>query len=112
MCSVALTAFKSFFFSISISKFVMAGSGVSTSLILVGASGCDGSSPGARSQEKEPFYVSERQKLNKVNGFFPRSQDRPVLVISPEAVMEDVDYLATHALICKFLGIHNSLSEA
>ena len=85
-------------------------SGVSTRLTLVGAFGCDGSSPEARSQEKEPFYVSKRQKLNKVNGCFPCSQDRPVLVIPPEAVMEDVDYLATHALICKFLGIQISLS--
>lgn len=103
------TNYKSFF-----SKFacvaIMAASGVSTSLILARASGCDGSSPRAWSQEKEPFYVRERQKLNKVNGCFPRSQDRPVLVIPLEAVMEDVDYLATHALICKFLGIRISLA--
>ena len=77
----------------------MAGTGDSSSLILAGASGYGGSSPGARPQEKEPFYASERQKLNKINGCFPRTQDRPVLVIPPEAVMEDVDYLASHALI-------------
>lgn len=88
----------------------MAGTGDSSSLILAGASGYGGSSPGARPQEKEPFYASERQKLNKINGCFPRSQDRPVLVIPPEAIMEDVDYLASHALICKFLGIRISLA--
>ena len=33
-----------------------------------------------------------------------------MLLIPPEAVMEDVDYLATHALICKFLGIWISLA--
>jgi len=88
----------------------MAGSGDFSSLILARASGYGGSSPGARPQEKEPFYASERQKFNKVNGCFPRSQDRLVLVIPLEAVMEDVDYLATHALICKFLGIRISLA--
>ena len=51
----------------------MAVSRVSRSLILAEASGCDGSSLGVSSQEKEPFYVSERSKLNKVNGFLPRS---------------------------------------
>ena len=99
-------SFSEFFSIFYISKIVcwalMAGSGDSSSLILAAASGYGGSSRGARPQENEPFYVSERQKSNKVNGCFPRSQDRPVLVIPPEAVMEDVDYLATHALICTF----------
>ena len=88
----------------------MAASRVSKGLTLARAFGCDESSLGVRSQEKEPFYVSKHQKLTKVNGCFPRSQDRPVLVIPLEAVIEDVDYFATHALTCKFLGIRISLS--
>ena len=80
------------------------------SLILAGASNCDRSFPGVSSQDKETFYVSERSKVNKVNGCLLRSQDRPVLVIPPEAVKEDVEYLASHALICKILGIRISLS--
>ena len=88
----------------------MDASRVSRSLTLVGASGCDGSSLRVRSQEKELFYVSECQKLNKVNSCFPCSQDRLVVVIPLEAIIEDVDYLATHALTCKFLGIWISLS--
>ena len=74
---------------------LMAASGVSRSLILAGASNCGRSFPGVSSQEKETFYVSERSKLNKVNGCLPRSQDRPMLVIPLETVQEDVDYFAS-----------------
>ncbi|XP_059068311.1 uncharacterized protein LOC131040439 [Cryptomeria japonica] len=48
-------------------------------------------------------------RIKKVNGCLERSEDRPVLVIQPEQVLEDVDYWGKHALICKFLGLRLSL---
>ncbi|XP_057862719.1 uncharacterized protein LOC131071037 [Cryptomeria japonica] len=48
-------------------------------------------------------------RLKKVNGCLERSEDRPILIIQPEQVSEDVDYWCNHALICKFLGLHLSL---
>ncbi|XP_057836070.2 uncharacterized protein LOC131046358 [Cryptomeria japonica] len=58
----------------------------------------------------ESSFVGESSKLKKVNGCLPRSQDRPVLVISPESVHEDIAYWSQHVLICKFLGIRIPLS--
>lgn len=48
-------------------------------------------------------------RIKKVNGCLERSEDRPVLVIQPEQVLEDVEYWCNHALICKFLGLRLSL---
>ncbi|XP_059076363.1 uncharacterized protein LOC131875739 [Cryptomeria japonica] len=48
-------------------------------------------------------------RLKKVNGCLERSEDRPILIIQPEQVSEDVDYWCNHALICKFLGLRLSL---
>jgi hypothetical protein len=48
-------------------------------------------------------------RLKKVNGCLQRAEDRPILVIQPEQVSEDVEYWCNHALICKFLGLRLSL---
>ena len=48
-------------------------------------------------------------RLKKVNGCLQRVEDRPILVIQPEQVSEDVEYWSNHALICKFLGLRLSL---
>ena len=48
--------------------------------------------------------------MKKFTSCFPRSHDRPVLVIPPADVMEDIEYWTKHALICKFLGIQIFLS--
>ena len=70
----------------------------------------DGSSPTVPVMRSESFYSGESSKQKKVNGCFPRSHDRPVLVIPPADVMEDIEYWTKHALICKFLGIWIFLS--
>ena len=71
----------------------------------------DGSSPTVPAMRSESFYLGESSKLKKVNGCFPHSHDRPVLVIPLVDVMEDIEYCTKHALICKFLGIRISLSS-
>ena len=48
-------------------------------------------------------------RLKKVNGFLQRAEDRPILVIQPEQVLEDVEYWSNHTLICNFLGLRLSL---
>ena len=48
-------------------------------------------------------------RLKKVNGCLQRAEDRPILIIQPEQVSEDVEYWSNHALICKFLGLRLSL---
>ena len=48
-------------------------------------------------------------RIKKMNGCLERSDDRPVLVIQPEIISEDVEYWGKHALICKFLGLRLSL---
>ncbi|XP_057871389.2 uncharacterized protein LOC131077832 [Cryptomeria japonica] len=48
-------------------------------------------------------------RIKKANGCLERSEDRPVLVIQPKQVLEDVDYWGKHSLICKFLGLRLSL---
>jgi hypothetical protein len=48
-------------------------------------------------------------RIKKVNGCLERTVDRPVLIIQPEQVSEDVEYWQNHALICKFLGLRLSL---
>ena len=48
-------------------------------------------------------------RIKKVNGCLERYEDRPVLVIQPEQISEDVEYWKNHALICKFLGLRLSL---
>ena len=40
--------------------------------------------------------------IKKTNGCLERSDDRPVLIIQPEQISEDVEYWGKHALICKF----------
>ena len=83
----------------------MVGLGISFALVRT-----DGSSPIVHATRSELFYLGESSKMKKVNGCFPRSHDRPVLVIPPADVMEDIEYWTKHALICKFLGIRISLS--
>lgn len=70
----------------------------------------NGSSLTVHATRSESFYSGESSKMKKVNGFFPCSHDRPILVIPPMTVMEDIEYWTKHALICKFLGIWISLS--
>ena len=48
-------------------------------------------------------------RIKKINGCLERSDDRPVLIIQPEQISEDVEYWGKHALICKFLGLRLSL---
>ena len=48
-------------------------------------------------------------RIKKVNGCLERSEDRPLMVIQPEQILEDIEYWQNHALICKFLGLHLSL---
>ena len=48
-------------------------------------------------------------RLQKTNGCLRKGEVRPVLVIPPEQVSEDVEYWSNHALICKFLGLRLSL---
>ena len=48
-------------------------------------------------------------RIKKTNGCLERSNDRPVLVIQPEQIFEDVEYWGKHALICNFLGLQLSL---
>ena len=74
--------------------------GISSTLVRT-----DGSSSTVPTMRSELFYLGESSKLKKVNGCFPHSHDRPILVIPPADVMEDIDYWTKHALICKFLGI-------
>ncbi|XP_057849635.2 uncharacterized protein LOC131060417 [Cryptomeria japonica] len=83
--------------------------GASNSLVVVGAMAPDESSSKPHAQTNESFYVGLSSKINKVSGCFPRSQDRPVFVIPPKDLMEDVEYWSKHALICKFLGIRISM---
>ena len=61
-------------------------------------------------QKANTFYTSVGPNTKKINGCLPRAQDRPVLVIPPNLVEEDVSYWSRHALICKFLGIRIPLS--
>ena len=61
------------------------------------------SSVGNASSSKGSF------RIKKINGCLERSDDRPVLIIQPEQISEDVEYLGKHALICKFLGLRLSL---
>ena len=70
----------------------------------------EGSSPTVHAMRSGSFYLGKSSKLKKVNGYFWRSHDHPVLVIPPTDVMEDIEYWTKHALICKYLGIHISLS--
>ena len=49
-------------------------------------------------------------RLQKINGCLQKAEVRPILVIQPEQVSEDVEYWRNHALICKFLGLRLSLS--
>ena len=42
-------------------------------------------------------------RIKKTNGYLERSDDRPVLVIQPEQISEDVEYWGNHALIYNFL---------
>ena len=72
--------------------------GISSTLVRI-----DGSSPTVHVMRSESFYSWETSKLKKVNGCFPHSHDRLVLVIPPTDVMEDIEYWTKHALICKFL---------
>ena len=46
--------------------------------------------------------------LKKINGCLQKAEIRPILVIQPEQVLEDVEYWSNHALICKFLGLCHS----
>ena len=48
-------------------------------------------------------------RLQKINGCLQKAEVRPILVIQPEQVSEDVEYWRNHALICKFLGLRLSL---
>ena len=68
--------------------------GISSTLVRT-----DGSSPTVHAMRSESFYSGESSKLKKVNGCFPRSHDRHVLVIPPADVMEDIEYWTKHGLI-------------
>ncbi|XP_059070691.1 uncharacterized protein LOC131860310 [Cryptomeria japonica] len=83
---------------------------VSNSLVFTGSKPSQKFSEAMHAQKLESSFVGESSKLKKVNGCLPRSQDRPVLVISPESVQEDIAYWSQHVLICKFLGIQIPLS--
>jgi hypothetical protein len=48
-------------------------------------------------------------RLQKINGCLQKAEVRPILLIQPEQVSEDVEYWRNHALICKFLGLRLSL---
>ena len=51
---------------------------------------------------------NEGPQLSK-NKCLARCEQRPMLVIQPETIDEDVSYLASHSLICKFMGLRVSL---
>lgn len=44
----------------------------------------------------------------KVNGCLAKSVNRPIVVIPPASVEEDIEYLSRHSLICKYMGIQMS----
>ncbi|XP_059076623.1 uncharacterized protein LOC131875916 [Cryptomeria japonica] len=83
---------------------------VSNSLVFSSSKPSQKFSEALHAQKLESSFVGESSKLKKVNGCLPRSPDRPVLVISPESVQEDIAYWSQHVLICKFLGIRIPLS--
>lgn len=84
--------------------------GISKGLVIADAKVSPGVSDDVHVPLKATSFVGESSKLKKVNGCLPRSQDRPVLVLSPELVQEDFSYWTQHVLICKFLSIRVSLS--
>lgn len=58
----------------------------------------------------ESSYLSRGFRPSKVNGCLAKSDNWPIVEIQPEAIVDDINYLSKHALICKFLGIQVSLS--
>ena len=44
-------------------------------------------------------------RIKKINGCLEQSDDRPMLIIQPEQISEDVEYWGKNVLICKFLGL-------